>query len=147
MFVKKLLMAVLLLAGFSLSSLAQTKDDYEKKWDKVDALQKKGLPKSALIEVMKIQDMAMKDNNQPQVIKTYIFQVMFRGLIEENSHEKNIFFLDTLIEKAKGTAKNVLQSMQAEMFWQYLQNNRWKFNNRTTLAQEKSKDISTWSLD
>ena len=37
--------------------------------------------------------------------------------------------------------------MQAEMFWQYLQNNRYKFYNRTKLTDEKSKDISTWSLD
>jgi len=33
------------------------------------------------------------------------------------------------------------------MFWQYLQNNRWKFYDRTKLAEEKSKDISTWSID
>ncbi|MBK6381171.1 MAG: alpha-2-macroglobulin [Chitinophagaceae bacterium] len=37
--------------------------------------------------------------------------------------------------------------MHAEMFWQYLQNNRWKFYNRTKLAEEKSKDITTWSID
>ncbi|MBK6636028.1 MAG: hypothetical protein IPG38_18640 [Chitinophagaceae bacterium] len=33
------------------------------------------------------------------------------------------------------------------MFWQYLQNNRWKFYDRTKLAEEKSKDITTWSID
>ncbi|HRI24331.1 MAG TPA: alpha-2-macroglobulin family protein [Ferruginibacter sp.] len=37
--------------------------------------------------------------------------------------------------------------MQAELFWEYLQNNRWKFYDRTRLAAEKSKDISTWSIE
>ena len=147
MFVKKLITAVLLLACFSLSSLAQVKDDYKKNWDKVEAFQKKGLPKSALLEVMAIQAMALKANNEAQVIKTYIHQVMFRNMIEEDSRENNIFYVDTLIEKAKGPAKNVLQSMQAEMFWQYLTNNRWKFYDRTKLANEKAKDITTWSID
>jgi len=147
MFVKKIIAAVLLLAAFSLPTLAQVKGDYQKNWDKVEAFQKKGLPKSALEEVMTIQVMAIRDNNEPQVIKTYIYQVMLRNMTEEDSQEKNIFFVDTLIEKAKGPAKNVLQSMQAEMFWQYLNNNRWKFYDRTKLANEKAKDISTWSID
>ena len=147
MFVKKLITAVLLLACFSMSSLAQVKDDYKKNWDKVEAFQKKGLSKSALQEVMAIQAMALKANNEAQVIKTYIHQVMFRNMVEEDSRENNIFYVDTLIEKAKGPAKNVLQSMQAEMFWQYLNNNRWKFYDRTKLANEKAKDITTWSID
>ncbi len=140
-------MAMLLLAGISLPALAQVKGDYQKNWDKVDAFQKKGLPKSALQEVMVIQGLAMKDNNEPQLIKTYIHQILIRNTIEEDSHENNIFFVDTLIEKVKGPAKNVLQSMQAEMFWQFLRNNRWKFYDRTRLAEEKAKDISTWSID
>ena len=147
MFVKKFIIAVMLLVCTSLPAMAQVKSDYQKNWDKVDALQKKGLPKSALQEVMVIQAMAIKDNNEPQIIKTYINQVMFRNMVEEGSQENNIFYVDTLIEKAKGPAKNVLQSMQAEMFWQYLRNNRWKFYDRMRLADESSKDISTWSID
>ncbi|MFZ1452799.1 MAG: alpha-2-macroglobulin family protein, partial [Ferruginibacter sp.] len=75
------------------------------------------------------------------------YQIRYRNMVEEDSQENNIFFTDTLIAKAKGPAKNMLQSMYAEMFWQYLQNNRWKFYNRTKLTEEKSKDITTWSID
>ena len=60
--------------------------------------------------------------------------------------ENNIFYLDTLIAQTKAPAKNILQSMQAELFNSYLQNNRYKLYNRTALAEEKSKDIRTWSF-
>ncbi|MBC7874349.1 MAG: alpha-2-macroglobulin, partial [Ferruginibacter sp.] len=126
---------------------AQTKNDYTTNWKKVDDLEKKGLTKSALDEVLSIYKLAIKDNNDAQQIKSSMYQIRFRNMVEEDSREKNIFFVDTLIARAKSPAKNILQSMQAEMFWQYLQNNRYKFYNRTKLAEENSKDISTWSLD
>ncbi|MBK7433531.1 MAG: hypothetical protein IPI66_06240 [Chitinophagaceae bacterium] len=127
--------------------MAQTKDNYEKNWKKVEDLEKKGLNKSALQEVLSIYTMAQRDNNDAQQIKSCMYQVKYRNLIEEDSQEKNIFFVDTLIAKAKAPSKNILQSMQAQMFWDYLQNNRWKFYNRTKLANEKSRDITTWSMD
>ncbi|MGB4843228.1 MAG: MG2 domain-containing protein, partial [Ferruginibacter sp.] len=109
--------------------------------------EKKGLTKSALEEVMVIYNLAIKAGNDAQQIKACMYQIKYRNMVEEDSHENNIFFVDTLIAKAKAPAKNILQSMHAEMFWQYLQNNRWKFYDRSKLAEEKSKDITTWSID
>ena len=147
MFIKQFLTAILVMGCISSSVMAQTKNEYDKNWKKVEDFEKKGLPKSALQEVLVIYNLALKDNNDAQQIKSCMYQVKYRNIIEEDSQEKNIFFIDTLIDKSKSPAKNILQSMQAEMFWHYLQNNRWKFYDRTKLAQEKSKDISTWSMD
>ncbi len=147
MFIKKLILVIFMLTGISLTNMAQTKNDYTKNWKKVDDLEKKGLTKTALQEVLVIYNLALAAGNDAQQIKSCMYQIKYRNMVEEDSHENNIFFIDTLILKAKAPAKNMLQSMQAEMFWQYLQNNRWKFYNRTKLAEEKSKDISTWSID
>lgn len=127
--------------------MAQKKTDYAAGWKNVLAFENKGLPKSALAEVMKMYAAAEKENNMAQLIKTAMYQVKYRGQVEEDSRENNIFFVDTLIAKAKAPVKNILQSMQAEMFWSYVQNNRWKLYSRTQLAEEKSKDITTWSID
>src|SRR6478609_2443018 len=142
MFIKKFLLVIFLLSGITLITMAQTKNDYAKNWKKVEALEKKGLTKSALQEVVVIFNLAIKDANDAQLIKASMYQVKYHNMLDEDSHENNIFFVDTLIAKAKAPAKNILQSMQAEMFWQYLQNNRWKFYDRTKLAEEKSKDIT-----
>ena len=147
MFIQKLLLVILLLTGTSVTLMAQTKNDYDKNWKKVEAFEKKGLTKSALQEALLIYNIALKEGNDAQQIKSCMYQIRYRNMVEEDSQENNIFFTDTLIAKAKAPAKNILQSMHAEMFWQYLQNNRWKFYNRTKLAEEKSKDITTWSID
>lgn len=147
MSVKKILLVIFLLTGISSVTMSQSKNEYAKNWKKVEELEKKGLTKSALQEVLNIYTLAIKDGNDAQQIKSCMYQVKYRNLLDEDSHENNIFFIDTLIAKAKAPAKNILLSMQAEMFWQYLQNNRWKFYDRTKMAEEKSKDITTWSID
>ena len=147
MFSKKFSLLLFFIITLFNKPMAQTKNDYIANWKKVEAFEKKGLTKSALAEVLIIYNLALKDNNDAQQIKSCMYQIKYRNLVEEDSRENNIFFVDTLIAKAKAPAKNILQSMQAEMFWQYLQNNRYQFYSRTQLAEEKSKDIGTWSLE
>jgi len=145
MFLNKILLVIF--TGLAFTSTAQTSTEYVKNWAKTAAFEKKGLTKSALQEVMAIYNMAVKDDNDAQQIKAAIYQIRYRNMVQEDSRENNIFYIDTLIAKAKIPAKNILQSMQAEMFWQYLQNNRYKFYDRTALSEEKSNDITTWTLD
>ncbi|MBC7937199.1 MAG: alpha-2-macroglobulin, partial [Rhizobacter sp.] len=122
-------------------------NDYASDWKKVEALEKKGLTQSALAEVVKIFDAANKTGNETQQIKAAMYQMKYRNMVEEDNRENNVFFLDTLIAKTKAPAKNILQSMQAELFNSYKQNNRWKFYDRSPLTQETSNDISTWSIE
>jgi hypothetical protein len=37
--------------------------------------------------------------------------------------------------------------MLGEMYWQYYQNNRYRFNNRTDIPSVKEGDIETWGLE
>lgn len=145
MFLQRLSL-LLLITIFSSILMAQSTNEYAANWKRVADFEKKGLTKSALKEVMTIYNLAAKAKNDVQQIKSSMYQVRYRQLVEEDSRENNLFFIDTLIANAKGRAKNILQSMQAEMFWQYMQNNRYKFYSRTKLTEEKSKDVSTWSL-
>lgn len=144
MLLRKLLLMVLI--STTVTTMAQI-NNYAKNWKKVEDLEKKGLTKSAQAEVTAIYKLAQKSNNNAQQIKACMYLIKYRNMVEEDSRENNIFYVDTLIAGAKAPAKNILQSMQAEMFWQYLQNNRWKFYDRTNLKEEKSKDITTWSID
>ena len=146
MFYKKLLLLCISIAMLSFYAMAQN-NQYTTNWKKVEALDAKGLTQSALKEVMAIYQLASSQNNSTQQIKCCLYQIRFKTDREENSQEKNIFFIDTLIAQAAAPVKNILQSMQAEMYWQYLQNNRYKFYSHSKLAKEKSKDISTWSID
>ncbi len=145
MFLKKLLL-LLFAATISFNAKSQI-NDYKANWKKVEDFENKGLTKSAKEEVLKIYDLAVRDKQDAQQIKSCMYLIKYRNMVEEESQENNIFYTDTLIQKATQPAKNILQSLQAEMFWQYLQGNRWKLRSRTELSTVKSKDIRTWGIE
>lgn len=130
----------------SVTAMAQTNDDYLKEWKKVDAFEKKGLTKDALTEVVKIFTDAVKKSNEAQQIKAAMYQMKYRNMVEEDNQQKNLFFADTLIAQTKAPAKNILQSMQAQLFQTYKENHRYQLYNRTALAEEKGNDVTTWSV-
>lgn len=141
---QRILLLLSLLIPFAMN--AQPGNNYDELWAKVKAAGDKGLTKTASNQVMAIYRQAEKENNYPQVIKAAIYRIQFRNETEEESEKTNYFFLDTLLAGSRAPAKNILYSIQAEMLWSYLQQNRWRFYNRTALVEEKFTDITTWSI-
>ncbi|HRG07493.1 MAG TPA: hypothetical protein PLJ08_02870, partial [Cyclobacteriaceae bacterium] len=121
--------------------------DYEKAWQQVAEFENKGLPESALKVVNTIYDEAKKEQNAPQLVKAVIHQLKFTDYKEENAFVKNLNRLQDEANTAVFPAKPLLHSMLAEMYWQYYQNNRYRFNNRSEVAEIKQDDIETWSLN
>ena len=119
---------------------------YAKEWKKVDSLTDKGLNKSALDIVNGIYKKAKEDNNAQQLVKAIIHQMKFAQVMEEYSLENAITNLEKEVAEAKYPVQPVLQSMLAETYWNYYQNNRWKFYNRTATVNFKNDDITTWDL-
>jgi uncharacterized protein YfaS (alpha-2-macroglobulin family) len=144
MFLKKLLLIIFI--GLSTSTMAQIPNDYIKEWKKAAAAESKGLTKDALKTVQQIFDDAIKTNNDPQQIKAAMHIMKYRNMVEEDNQQKNIFYVDTLIAKTKVPAKNVLLSMQAQLFQSYKEQHRYELYNRTALTEEKGNDITTWSI-
>jgi uncharacterized protein YfaS (alpha-2-macroglobulin family) len=142
---RKITALIIVLILNLLTVKAQT-GDYGPQWKKITDYENKGLTKNALDEVVKIFNDAVKTGNEPQQIKAAMYQMKYRNMTEEDNAQKNIFFADTLIAKAKAPAKNILQSMQAQLLETYRNNNRWKLYNRTATTDENGNDIATWSL-
>jgi len=119
---------------------------YEKEWKKVDSLAKKGLNKSALDVVNGIYDKAKAENNASQFVKAIIHRMKFEQQMEEYSLVKALNKLNEEAKEAKFPVKPVLHSIIAECYWNYYQNNRWTFYNRTPTTNFENSDITTWDL-
>ena len=119
---------------------------YEKEWKKVDSLAAKGLNKSALDVVNGIYDKAKSENNASQYVKAIIHRMKFEQYMEEYSLVEALNKLNKEAKEAKYPVKPILQSMIAESYWQYYQNNRYKFYNRTETINFNNDDITTWDL-
>ena len=120
---------------------------YEDLWAKVEQFEVEGLPKSALKIVENIAKLAEKDKNTPQQIKSMLFKSKFALVLEEDAQLNIINDFKAAIEKNTFPTKNVLESMLANMYWQYFNQNRWKFYNRTKTSEKVDpSDFRTWDL-
>ncbi len=147
MFLKKL--CLLVSSCLTLSVLiAQNKDDYKSNWKKVDSLiNKKGLTESALTEVNKIYALAKKEKNDPQIIKACLYRMNLQQMRDEDAIEKNIADLEKDLATATEPSSSILNSIVAESYWNYFQENRWQLYDRTQTINYRKEDIASWGID
>ncbi|RXK57516.1 alpha-2-macroglobulin [Lacibacter luteus] len=145
---KRISLVNLFILLFSMSLFAQNKFNYTAAWKKVDDLiSKKGLTESALKEVKTIYDAAKKEKNNGQLLKAVLFRLSLQQQKEEDADEKAIAEMEKEISIAAEPLKSVLTNYAAEAYWQFFQNNRWKFYQRTNTVGFNKADINTWTID
>ncbi|MEO7990591.1 MAG: MG2 domain-containing protein [Chryseolinea sp.] len=148
----KTIILILSFISFQLAFAQQKPDkmtpyDYDKAWKEAKEFEDKGLPESALKVVNTIYEQAKKEQNASQLVKAVIHQLKFIDYKEENAFVKNLNRLRDEALAATFPTKPLLHSMLAEMYWQYYQNNRYRFNERSELTNVQQDDIETWSLN
>ncbi|MDJ0645715.1 MAG: carboxypeptidase-like regulatory domain-containing protein [Flavobacteriaceae bacterium] len=122
-------------------------DSYQKEWKQVEQFELKGLTASASDAAEKIYKKAKKRKNHPQIIKSLIYKSKFALLLEEDAQLKVIDRLKAEIATSSYPTKNILESILADLYWQYFQQNRWKFYNRTSTSEKVDpNDFRTWDL-
>lgn len=148
MYLKRLSLVNLFILLFSMSLFAQNKFNYTAAWKKADdLLSKKGLTESALKEVKTIYDAAKKEKNNGQLLKSVLFRLSLQQQKEEDADVKAIAEIEKEISIAAEPLKSVLTNYAAEAYWQYLQNNRWEFYDRTNTTGFVKDDLETWTID
>ncbi|HLT54267.1 MAG TPA: MG2 domain-containing protein, partial [Flavobacteriaceae bacterium] len=148
---KNILFLLIITTGHLINAQSPNYDDL---WKEVEKLELDGLPKSALTKVEGIGQLAKKNNNTPQLIKTMFFKSKFALILEEDARLKIITDFKTEIEKSTSPSKNILESLLANMYWQYFNQNRWQFYNRTKTEEKANpstssgqvEDFRTWDL-
>ncbi|TAH19954.1 MAG: hypothetical protein EAZ08_07805 [Cytophagales bacterium] len=121
--------------------------NYKSDWKKVDSLESKGLTESALKIVDEIYAKAQKENNAEQFIKAIVYQAKYISFREEDASVKILNKLDSEAAIATFPVKPVLHSVLAGLYWQYYEDNRWRFYDRSNTIQFEKKDIATWSIN
>ena len=124
--------------------MAQT--NYEAQWKSVSKLENEGKTKEAQKAVESIVANARKEHNTPQTVKALLYKYKYAMVLEENSELAIVNGLKAEITQTTGADKAVLQSILAELYFQYYNSNTWKFSNRTETDIKQSDDFRTWDL-
>ena len=135
-----LICCILFISNYSFSQKYTIADFY-----KVDSIAKQAKPKDALALIEKINTQARADGNSAMLIKSVIYRMMFQSYLEENAFDKILIDLRKDISLAKQPEKSMLQSLLAETYWKFYQQNQWKISQRTNVQGDIGDDINTWS--
>ncbi len=153
---KKLLMRItfrfiLLIIGFTLINTninAQQTiiKNYSIAFKKIDSLANQAQPKAALALINNINAQARLQNNTAVLVKSVIYRMLFQSYLEEDAFSKILTDLKQDINLAKQPEKSILQSLLAEMYWKYYEQNLYKISQRTQVLANIGDDIKTWSV-
>ncbi|QRM90941.1 alpha-2-macroglobulin [Lacinutrix sp. WUR7] len=138
--------AIFMIILFANFSQAQT-NNYESLWKEIAQLEKEGLTKSALQIVETISSKAKAAKNSPQIVKALLYKSKYALTLEEDAQLKIINDFKTEIKESVSPTKNLLENMLANLYWQYFEQNRYQFYNRTKTEEKvDATDFRTWDL-
>jgi uncharacterized protein YfaS (alpha-2-macroglobulin family) len=118
----------------------------QEEWKKVKEAQNKGLPRTAIDHLQPIIDAAMKEKNYPEAVKAITLKIALEGNIQGNKPEEKIIRMQAEIAKAPKEMVPVMDTILAHWYWHYLQQNRWRFMQRSATAESPGNDLQTWDL-
>ncbi|CAM1334948.1 alpha-2-macroglobulin family protein [Tenacibaculum aestuariivivum] len=143
---KKITILLFMITFFATTLNAQ--ENYKSLWKEVQTFENENLPKSALKIVETIYAKANVSKNSPQIIKALFYKSKFSLTLEEDAQLKIINQFKIHIDKSSFPTKNVLENILANLYWQYFNQNKWKFYNRTKTSEKVDNiDFRTWDLD
>ena len=115
-------------------------------WKRVEEAIRKGLPKTAITNLEPIIAGAMADEAYAEAVKAIGQKIALEGNIQGNKPEEKITRLEAEIAKAPKEMVPLMDTLLADWYWQYFQQNRWRFMQRTATAEQPGKDFTTWDL-
>uniref|UniRef100_UPI003569BEEA MG2 domain-containing protein n=1 Tax=Lutibacter sp. TaxID=1925666 RepID=UPI003569BEEA len=145
---KNTVLSVITIFLLSISLFSQdNRIEYGKLWNQVEKFELDNLPKSALAIVDIIFEKAKKEDSTSQTTKALLYKSKFVMTLEEEAQLKIINLFKDEIVISKFPTKNILESVLANLYWQYFQQNRWQFYNRTKTSEKVDEtDFRTWDL-
>ncbi|MEY4177627.1 MAG: hypothetical protein RLY70_1201 [Planctomycetota bacterium] len=142
-----LLMAILAVVTVAATVAQQPpRFDRQQAWNKVRDAMNKGLPKTAIEELKPIVAAALREKRYAEAIKAIGQTIAYEGMIEGGKAEEKVTRMRAEIAKAPAEMKPVMEAILANWFWQYYQQNRWRFLQRARTESAPSEDFTTWDL-
>lgn len=144
---KHIYLAFTLILFSHLMNSQSKNDSYDLLWKKVQQFEDEALTQSALTVVETIAEKAKKENNTAQIVKALLYTSKYAITLEEDAQLKIVNDFKDQIASSSFPTKNILESYLANLYWQYFQQNRYQFYNRTnTESKVDSTDFRTWDL-
>ncbi|WP_020570836.1 alpha-2-macroglobulin family protein [Neolewinella persica] len=144
---RHLLLALLLALTTGLMS-----QDYKAEYDKMEAAQKDGKPRSALTAAEELFAKAARANDEDQMVKALAWRAAFTGQIEEDGADAAIKLLQQELagNKDREVVTPILHFMLGSTYYRYAQQNSWRLRNATATTNDSlpanERPLADWNL-
>jgi hypothetical protein len=115
-------------------------------WSEVYEAIDRGLPQTAITVLDQIIPGALEDQAYAEATKAICLKIALEGRIQGGKAEEKIVRLEAEIAEAPEPMKPVMETILAHWYWQYFQQNQWRFIQRTQTAEPPGADFTTWDL-
>ncbi len=130
----------------TLTTATASADKYSRAWKKVDKLIEEDLPESAAKEINSIWDMAARDGDGRQMLKSAVYLTRVQQTYGENSTVNGIELFKTLLPKLKVREHQALcHAFLAKGYLQYKQYNDYNLR-RQKPSDMPDPPIDRWTL-
>ena len=121
-------------------------NDYKDMWKKVNENLRKDLPESAEKELNSIEQLASKDKNNIQLLKTYLFRKeIFQLTIEEDPNQHFIQYAESKLGQLDEVCNALLHEEIANAYAIYLNEYDWCIDENLAVEGDLSKvDMKYW---
>ena len=126
---RRLCKITLLIIIMTLTTATASADKYSRAWKKVEKFIEDDLPESAASEINHIWDMAAKDNDGRQMLKSAVYLTQVQQTYGENSIISGIELFSTLLPKLRVQEHKALcHAFLAKGYLQYWDRNKYRRN-------------------
>ena len=143
--IRRLHLILVFSAWFGFISLIAGPRDAQ--WTEVKEAMSKQLPRTALEALDPIIAAATAERAYPEAIRAIVTKIGLESSIEggNNASQERIRRLQAEIAKAPEEMKPAMTALLAHGYWQFFQQNRWRFQQRTASTVDDA-DFLTWDL-
>lgn len=141
-------MKIILYISLFLLSIQLQAQSYQKEWEKIYDLEKKGSYQTMFEEINALHKKASKKNNEVEKAKAFLFQMKLENVLNETSYQMKIERLQKEISSSKGVIQSVYR-------WYYVKTllaaydskqSYWRRNQLVeTITTTLPKEIDLWS--
>ena len=115
-------------------------------WKFVNEAIDQGLPKTAVERLQGIIDESIADKAYAEATKATAMKMMQQSSLQNDGITQRIGSMRAAIASSPAEMRPVMHAILANWYWNYFQQNRWRFSDRTQTAGEPPADVDTWNL-
>ena len=126
---------------------AAPEEPQKPEWKKVNDAIGKQLPQTAIQELEPLIKAALEAKNYAEAVKAIALKISLEGTIQGIKPEERITRLEAVLKDLPDEMKPTHGGRSsAHWYWDFFQQNRWRFMQRTATNQPPGDDINSWDL-